>query len=65
MLADKKVEASVKAILRNPKHPQFSSLWARLADRGYGSAPQKYELTGKDGAPLPATGVAVTFVKSV
>jgi hypothetical protein len=36
VLSDPKVEAGVFRILHNPKHPQFTALWAKIAERGYG-----------------------------
>lgn len=62
VVSDPAAEAAVKAILRNPKHPQFASLWAKIADRGYGTAPQKHEHMGKDGAPLPPAVIRVEMV---
>jgi hypothetical protein len=36
VLTDPDVDAAVLTILRNPKHPQFASLYGKLAERAYG-----------------------------
>lgn len=38
---------SVRAILRNPDHPQFSSLWDKLANRAYGRPKESLDVNAK------------------
>ena len=40
ILDDPSVEGAITAILANPKHPQFASLWARVAAQAHGNPVQ-------------------------
>jgi len=37
-ISNKKTEAAVRKILRDPDHPQFGTLYSKLAERKYGRA---------------------------
>lgn len=45
-VSDPKVEAAVMTILRNPKHGQFSAMWGKVMERGYGK-PVELDEEGK------------------
>lgn len=36
LLADPKCKAEVRAVLKDRKHPAFSSMWAKVSDRAHG-----------------------------
>ena len=38
-----RTEAAVLRVLHNPDHPQFSTLWSRIAERGYGRITEQRE----------------------
>ena len=40
ILDDPKVAAALKTILRDPKHPQFAALYARVVTQAHGNPPQ-------------------------
>jgi hypothetical protein len=47
MIASPKARAAVKAILGNPDHPHFASMWKAVSERGYGKPEQKIETVHK------------------
>lgn len=50
-VSDPKCEKAVALVLRNPKHPAFSTMWRAVTDRGYGKAAQP--ITDAEGGNLP------------
>lgn len=47
LLADRRTRKQVIRILRNRDHPAFKAMWAEVANRAFGKAGEKLELTGK------------------
>lgn len=44
ILEDERVQAAFMSIITDPKHPQFSQLWAKAAAYAYGQPTQKIEV---------------------
>lgn len=52
LLASEESKTQVEAILKDRKHPAFSTMWGKVADRAHGKPKETVEHTGKDGGPI-------------
>ena len=43
MVSSPKAQKAVEAILSNPDHPHFASMWKAVTERGYGKLEQKID----------------------